>query len=255
MIRRLDRDELLALVDRRSGAVRAYLEWAREHDDEEESYRLGAQPDIPAAAEAAGMFPEQWWGLVVYTCFGAVRGTEVVAPRFQRPLPPPEAEAVLDGIDFPPRSLGGHRTRPGFRGAKRALVSACADHELLHDVLHSRDDFDTRYRRLREARMPEWGRTTCFDLLLRAGALGVGGRRYAPEYAYFGDSTGPKAGFRQVFGVELADTASLDWAEALLRAWTEEWDAVAKRVGVAWEKPPLEPCDQENFLCIYHEGR
>ena len=46
-----------------------------------------------------------------------------------------------------------------------------------------------------------------------------------------------------------------DWAEALLRAWTEEWDAVAKRVGVAWEKPPLEPCDQENFLCIYHEGR
>src|SRR5207237_1164231 len=109
-----------------------------------------ADPDIPAAAEPAAMFPEQWWGLVVFTCFGAVRGTEVVAPRFQQPQPPPEAEAVLDGIDFPPRSLGGHRTRPGFRGAKRALVSACADHELLHDVLHSRDDFDTRYRRLRE---------------------------------------------------------------------------------------------------------
>jgi hypothetical protein len=245
------RDELLALVDRRADAVRAYLEWAREHDE----HRLEARPDIPAAAEAARMFPKPWWGLVVFTCFGALRGAEVVAPRFQRPLPPPEAEAVLAGIDFPPRSLGEHRTRPGFRGAKRALVSACADHGLFREVLHSRDDFDTRFRRLCEARMPEWGCMTCFDLLLRAGALGVGGRRYGPEYAYFGDSTGPKAGFREVWGVELRDAESVAWAEALLRAWAEEWDEVARRVGVEWAEAPLQPCDQENFLCIYHEER
>ena len=45
------------------------------------------------------------------------------------------------------------------------------------------------------------------------------------------------------------------WAEALLRTWTEVWEVVAERVGVSWEKPPLEPRDQENFLCIYQERR
>ena len=51
----------------------------------------------------------------------------------------------------------------------------------------------------------------------------------------------------------LNDDAAADWGERLLRTWTDHWQAVADRVGVEWDKPPLEPCDQENFLCIYRE--
>ncbi len=167
----------------------------------------------------------------------------------------PDAESVLDRIGFPRGSIGHHRIQPAVKGAKQALISACADHKFFNDVLHGDADFDTRYRLLRGARIRQWGRTTSFDLLLRAGTLGIGDRRYQPEYAYLGGSTGPKAGFALVWGVLPNDNASVVWAEALLRAWTEGWQAVAKRVGVEWNGEPLEPCDQENFLCIYQEGR
>jgi hypothetical protein len=229
--------------------------WARANDNEESSFRMTARPDIGHAAEAVKPFPESWWGVVVFTCFGSVRGAKVVAPYFQRPLPPLEAEAMLLGIDFPRGSVGHHRIRPGVKGGKQALLSACADHELFHNVLHTGEDFDTRYSRLREAHVRQWGRTTSFDLLLRTGALGIGGQHYKPEYAYLGGSTGPRAGFTRVWGVSSDADTALVWAEALLRAWTEEWDAVSERVGVEWQKPPLEPCDQENFLCIYQERR
>jgi hypothetical protein len=251
----LTRDEFLALVDQRAEAVRAYLDWARANDNERWSFRMRERPDIPDADEAAGLFPERWWGLVVFTCFGSTLGAQTVAPYFQQPLPPPEAEAALERIDFPRGSIGHHRIQPAHKGAKQALVAACADHELLYDVLHSGEDFDTRYRRLRAARMRQWGRTTSFDLLLRAGVLGIGGQHHQPDYAYLGGSTGPKAGFTRVWGATLNDDAAVEWAETLLRTWTHEWQTVAERVGAEWEKPPLEPCDQENFLCIYQERR
>jgi hypothetical protein len=34
-----------------------------------------------------------------------------------------------------------------------------------------------------------------------------------------------------------------------------ELGAVAARVAVEWDKPPIEPRDQENFLYIYQERR
>ncbi len=252
---RLERAELFAFVDERADAVRDYLLWARENDNEQRSFRMTARPDIAEAAAAAEEFAERWWGVVVFTCFGSVRGAKVTAPYFQHPLPPPEAEATLDGIDFPRGSVGHHRIQPAVKGGKEALVSACANYELIHNVLHSGEGFDTRYCRLREAHLRQWGRTTSFDLLLRTGTLGIGGQHYKPEYAYLGGSTGPKTGFARVWGVSPNDAAAVARAEALLRAWTEEWEAVAERVGVEWEKPPLEPCDQENFLCIYQERR
>jgi len=250
----IERDELFALVDDRADAVREYLLWARENDNEQRSFRMTARPDIAEAATVAEEFADRWWGVVVFTCFGSVRGAKVAAPYFQRPLPPREAKATLDGIDFPRGSVGGHRIQPAVKGGKEALVSACANYELFHNLVHSGESFDTRYCRLREAHARQWGRTTSFDLLLRTGTLGIGWQHYKPEYAYLVDSTGPKTGFARVWGVS-PNAATAAWAEALLRAWTEDWEAVAERVGVEWEKPPLDPCDQENFLCVYQERR
>lgn len=247
--------ELLERVDERFDAVREYLVWARDNDNEQWSFRMTERPDIARAAETINLFPEDWWGVVVYSCFDSTVGAATAAPHFQEPLPPEHAEEILSGLEFPRGSVGGHRIQPAVKGAKQALVAACADHERLADMLHSGEDFDTRYRRLRAARIRQWGRTTSFDLLLRAGTLGIGGQHYKPEYAYFGGSTGPKAGFARVWGVALNDDVAVDWAERLLRTWTENWGAVADRVGVEWDNPPLEPCDQENFLCIYQERR
>lgn len=182
MAPRVTRQELLALVDERKGEVSSFLEWARgveqraiESNRPGWSLRLANRPDIGAAAKAAALFPEQWWGVVVFTAFGSTLGAVTVAPEFQRPLPPEEARAVLDRVSFARGSVGHHRIQPAVKGAKKALVAACADHELFYEVLHSDEDFETRYWRLRNARCEQWGRTTCFDLLLRAGALGLGG--------------------------------------------------------------------------------
>jgi hypothetical protein len=252
---RLSRDELLARVDERTEAVRAYLLWARDNDNDQWTFRMHARPDIARAAAAAKLFPDDWWGVVVYSCFDSTTGASTAAPHFQEPLAPEHAEVVLNGLDFPHGSVGGHRTQPAVKGANQALVAACANVELFRNVLHSGDDFDTRYRTLRSRGIRQWGRTTCFDLLLRAGALGIGGQRYKPEFAYLGGSTGPKSGFARVWDMTPSDDASVAWAERLLRAWAEDWQLVANRVGVEWDKPPLEPCDQENFLCIYQERR
>jgi hypothetical protein len=248
-------EDLLDVVGRRRESVRDYLEWAKANDNQQWTFRMSARPDIKRAAEAAELYPDDWWGVVVYSCFDSITGATAVAPHLPEPLPPPEAAAVLETIGFPRGSVGGHRIQPAVKGAKRALVAACADHELFFDFLHCDDDFDTRYLSLRSAKLPQWGRTTSFDLFLRAGEIGIGGRRYKPEYAYLGGSTGPKSGFARVFGESLTTDSRVAWAESLLWHWEEEWDAVAAKVGVQWDKPPLEPCDQENFLCIYQERR
>jgi hypothetical protein len=258
---RISREDLFSLVDRRREAMRLYLQWAlaSERQAQEEnmpqwSMRMENRIDIHDAAEAAEMFPEPWWGLVVFTCFGSRRGSEAAAAHFQHALPPTEADAILRRISFPRGSVGHHRIQSTLKGAKQALVSACAFDSFFEEVLHSDDDFDARYQRLRAARMRQWGRTTCFDLLLRAGVLRIGGTPVLPEYAYFGGSTGPRKGFTAVFGVPLTN-ANAAWAEQILRAWLDDWAEVAERVGVNWPGDPLHPRDQENFLCIYQEGR
>lgn len=255
----LSRSELFALADVRRQPVRRYLWWALENERfatrsgrADLSLRMECRSDIRDAAEAAALFPEQWWGIVVFTCFGSKLGAETVAPSFQRPRDAASAETALETIEFPRGSVGHHRIQATLKGAKQALVAACECHALFHGVLHSPDDFDARYRTLRDARVRQWGRTTCFDLLLRAGALGVGGRTCLPELAYLAGSAGPRKGFAAVFGVD-PDSATAPWAEAMLRSWAENWGAVAERVGVQWDGPPLYPRDQENFLCVYQE--
>lgn len=245
------REGLFARLRDRAKPVHQYLLWASEHDTERCSYRMARREDIGEAAESADWFPQAWWGVVVYTCFHSLTGVRSVSRDFQRPLDPVTADAVLRGIDFRKGSLGSHRAQRGFKGAKNALVSACANAKFLDDVLHSAEDFDTRYQRLRSAQLSDWGGTTAFDLLVRAGALGVGGQHFEPQRAYLADSTGPRSGFELVWG-DLPDAKEgAEWAEALLRAWRENWSDVAQYVGVEWENQPLQPCDQENFLCIY----
>jgi hypothetical protein len=261
MAPRVSRGELLALVDERKAEVSSFLEWARsveqraiESGRPDWSLRLANRPDIGEAAKAAALFPEQWWGVVVFTAFGSTLGAATVAPEIHRPLPPEEARAVLDSVTFPRGSVGHHRIQPGVKGAKKALTAACADHELFYEVLHSHEDFETRYWCLRNARCEQWGRTTCFDLLLRAGALGVGRRKYAPQIAYLSGSTGPKSGFKKIWGLEIT-TENADWGEALLWAWTEHWADIADRVGVDWKDEPYTSGDFENALCIWQERR
>jgi hypothetical protein len=255
----ITRSELLALATKRRQPVRRYLRWALENERlavrdgrAYSSLRMECRSDIRDAGEAAELFAEQWWGVVVFTCFGSKLGAETVAPRFQCPRDPASAEAELADIAFPRGSVGHHRIQSTLKGAKQALVAACDQHALFRSVLHSTDDFDARYRRLREARVRQWGRTTCFDLLLRAGALGVGGKRRLPDLAYLAGSTGPRKGFTDVFGVD-PDQRNAPWAEAVLSAWADHWDAVAERVGIEWGGKPLYPRDQENFLCVYQE--
>jgi hypothetical protein len=48
--------------------VRDYLLWARQNDTDERSFRMAARGDIRDAAQAADQFPEDWWGVVVFTC-------------------------------------------------------------------------------------------------------------------------------------------------------------------------------------------
>jgi hypothetical protein len=255
----VSRSKLLAVAAARRQPLSRYLRWAMENErlaardgQANSSLRMECRSDIRDAVEAAQLFPEQWWGVVVFTCFGSKLGAEIVAPSFQHPRDAVSAEAVLDEYTFPRGSVGHHRIQATLRGAKQALVAACDHHALFKSVLHGTDDFDGRYRRLREAGVRQWGRTTCFDLLLRAGALGVGDRRCLPELAYLAGSTGPSKGFAAVFGVT-PDRRHVAWAEAMLRAWAEHWDAVAECVGVEWVGEPLYPRDQENFLCVYQE--
>jgi hypothetical protein len=159
-----NRDQLFEIVERRREALHNYLEWAKANDNEQWTFRMSARPDIRRAAEATALFPDDWWGVVVYSCFDSATGLKAVVPHFQRPLPPPEAEAILASVDFPRGSVGGHRIQPTVKGARQALVAACADYELFRELLYSGDDFDTRYLRLRGARLRQWGgrpRSTC----------------------------------------------------------------------------------------------
>jgi len=113
--------------------------------------------------------------------------------------------------------------------------------------------FDDRYEALRRLRAKQWGRTTCFDLLVRTGQLGIGGAgKYDPDRAYLADSTGPRKGFGLIWGIEVT-RSNADGCEALLHGWTKRWHRIAGRVGVAWQGDPYGPGDFESALCVFQE--
>lgn len=257
----VSKTELFGLVNDRRNEVRAFLEFALNSEREARltgeawrSLRLANRPDIKRARTAAEWFPETWWGVVVYTCFDSLVGTEDVREPFQQPLPDVEAWEAVEKILFRRGAVRGHRIRPGVGGAKKALVAASEHDDFFRRVLHAEDlSFEERYEQIRAARLPQWGRTTTFDLLFRSGALALGGVSYTPTTAQLAGSTGPQRGFTKIWGVTFSQN-TFEWGEALLRAWTAHWNGVAEKVAIVWDEGPAYSAgDFENALCIWQE--
>jgi hypothetical protein len=213
-------------------------------------YVSSQRPDIDDARGAARLYPDPWWGIVVFTCFGSLKSANAVRDVLRVPVEAEVARELLGTVRFSPPTVGHHRIQQGLTGAKKALIAACERSDFLRDLLHRASDFDEPYARLRSARLARWGRTTCFDLLLRTGALGVGGHYYEPEIAYLAGSTGPRAGFLEVWGRSVTEETA-PWAEGLLQAWHRHWNDVVEHVRAGWSGPPYTPGDLENALCIY----
>lgn len=250
-----DEEAWFELVRSRQGPVAQFLRWAAacEAGAPETSMRLENRDDIVRCGETLPLFEEEWWGVVVYSCFDSTTGTSVAASRFREPLLSVEAKRALAELEFPPRSVQHHRAQSTLSGARRSLISACENAADIRDVMFDRDlGFDERFMDLMKVNVSWWGRTTCFDALLRSGALAVTGTPYRPEKAYLRGSQGPAAGFERIWGTHVTG-ANADLCEALLRRWTETWSEVAEVVSVSWEGWPYDSADFENALCVFQE--
>jgi hypothetical protein len=245
-------EDWINLVGARRHQIAGFLSWVAEREAVD-SMRLSNRGDIRRVQGILDAFADDWWAAVVYSCFDSQTGALAVADAFQRPVSPKEAAGLLSSIELPPGAVQHHRTQPGHTGAKTALISACACAHDFERILREGRAFHDRYEALRGLRAKQWGRTTCFDLLVRTGQLGIGdGNRYEPDRAYLADSTGPRNGFRMIWGIQVT-RANADGCEALLRGWTTRWNRIADQVGVTWYGEPYGPGDFENALCIFQE--
>lgn len=243
------------LVETRQERLRRFLRWAAacEAGTREMSLRLENRDDIVRCREVVDMFDEPWWAVVVYSCFDSTTGTRVAAPHFRTPMSRVDAERALAGLDFPRGSVQHHRAQSTLTGARRSLASACdkAD-DIEHVLCQTGVSFDERFAQLMKLDVSWWGRTTCFDVLMRAGALAVSGQTYRPVKAYLRGSQGPSAGFERLWGVRVT-ASNADLCEELLRRWTQRWDEVAAAVSLGWEGQPYDSADFENALCVFQE--
>jgi hypothetical protein len=240
-------------VEERRDSLAGFLSWAAVCEGETGSRRFENRTDLARVSHVVDQFDEQWWAVVVYSCFDSEEGTRAVLPQFRRPRSVQDAERIIERIEFPKGSVKHHRRRAGLTGAKTALLSACASQHRLHDLLHGESTFEARYEALRGLRAPQWGRTTCFDLLARACLLRIGGRTYRPTTAQLAGSTGPRRGFEAVWGIRVTKVNAVD-CEELLRWWTVNWNKVCELAGVSWRWRPFDPADLENYLCIFNES-
>lgn len=246
--------KLLALVERRHAAVREFLTWAIQREAAGRSLRLAARPDLKEAAKALEAYAEGWWGLVVFTCFDTAEAATAVARFMPRPVRPELTRSILDRIPDRDLPIGPHRAKGRVEGARRALVSACQCGEAFHAILRTNSTFDQRYRLLRNLPTTQWGHLACFDLLVRAGHLGVYGHRYAPEHAYLAESDRPKRGFEALWGVRVGPANAAE-SEELLKQWTRSWALVSDAVGVEWPGAPYTPADIGNALGSFQQRR
>ncbi len=253
--RRLADADWDALLTARRALVTDFLLWAKERERTPgRSMRLRNREDLTRVRQVLPLFGEPWWAAVVYSCFDSVRGTQAVADAFKEPLPPGQAAAILSGLVLPRGAVQHHRTQPGHRGAKIALISACGHAGGIQSILHEPGGFHQRFERLLALPLPWWARTTCYDLLVRTGMLGIGGQRYQPDRAYLADSTGPSKGFARVWGVQV-NGGNAEHCEQILREWSRRWAETCARLDISWEGAPYSAGDFENALCIYQERR
>jgi hypothetical protein len=240
------------VVHARRRQIARFMSWAAERETVD-SMRLSKRKDIRRVQQILDAFSEPWWAVVVYSCFDSETGTRAVASHFQGPVSADKARRLLARIDLPAGAVQHHRTQPGHKGAVIALISACTRADDFERILHEGSAFHDRYEAIRKLQAKQWGRTTCYDLLIRAGQLGIGSAtRYEPNRAYLADSTAPREGFHLIWGVEVT-RSNADECEATLRGWTDRWHDIAGQVGVTWNGEPYQPGDFENALCIFQE--
>jgi hypothetical protein len=251
--RRLADADWEALIAACRAPVTDFLLWAKQRERTPgRSMRLENREDLARVGQVLPLFGEPWWAAVVYSCFDSVRGTRAVADAFKEPLPPARAAAILAELVLPRGAIQHHRTQPGHRGARIALISACRHARELRLILHGPGGFHERFEELLALPLEWWGRTTCYDLLVRTGMLGVGDQRYQPDRAYLAGSTGPGNGFARVWGVQVS-RGNAEQCEQLLREWSRRWEETCARLEVAWEGAPYLAGDFENALCVYQE--
>jgi hypothetical protein len=242
-----------ALLTARRGPVTDFLLWAEERERSPvRSMRLENREDLIRVRQILPLFGEPWWAAVVYSCFDSVRGTQAVAHAFKEPVPADQAAAILSELVLPRGAVQHHRTQPGHARAKIALISACSHAREIRLILQEPGGFHERFEELLALPLDWWGRTTCYDLLVRTGMLGIRGQRYQPDRAYLAGSTGPGKGFALVWGVPV-NRGNAEHCEQILREWSRRWFDTCARLGVAWEGGPYRAGDFENALCIYQE--
>lgn len=243
------------LIVNRLPHLREFLGWAatREAGGEGASLRLENRDDLRRCREVLPLFAEPWWGIAVYSCFDSVTGASVAARVLPQPTSPDAADARLLDLRFPSGSVQHHRAQVTLTRSKRSLVALCEKAgSVSRHLLDQGLSFDNRFTGLMRTKVFAWGRTTCFDVVLRAGVLGVAGNVYRPEKAYLLGSTGPGAGFAHVWGTDVT-TRNADHCEALIRRWSAHWDEVAGMAGVAWVGASYDSGDLENALCVFNE--
>lgn len=241
-----------SVVQVRRRPIARFLAWAAERETAD-SMRLANRSDIPRVRRITDAFGQPWWAAVVYSCFDSEVGALAVADAFHDPVSAEDAARLVSGIELPTGAVRGHRTQPAHKGAKVALLSACARARDFETILKTGSAFHDRYLALRGLQAPQWGRTTCYDLLVRTGQLKIGSvSSYEPDRAYLADSTGPRKGFHLIWGIEVT-RSNADECEAMLRAWSVRWQWVADQVGVTWAGEPYTSGDFENALCIFQE--
>jgi hypothetical protein len=241
-----------ALLAARRAAVTDFLLWAKAREGiPGRSMRLENREDLARVRQVRPLFSEPWWAAVVYSCFDSVRATQAVAYAFKEPVPADQAAAILSELVLPRGAVQHHRTQPGHARAKIALISACSHAREIRLILQEPGGFHERFEELL-APLDWWGRTTCYDLLVRTGMLGIGGQRYQPDRAYLASSTGPGKGFALVWGVPV-NRGNAEHCEQILREWIRRWVETCDRLGVSWEGAPYQAGDFENALCIYQE--
>lgn len=243
-------EALHRLIEKRSGPLGQFLRWAAacETGGATTSLRLEHREDVDRCRTVLPLFHEPWWGVVVYSCFDSLLGTQAVDSYFWQPIPTTKAKEALSRLSL---SVQGHRIQSGVRGAKLSLISACEKAQAIRSIMFTPSGtFEDRFAELMGLSISWWGRTTCYDALLRAGALSVTGQRYRPQSAHLLGSSGPSAGFAQLWGVKVTRSTA-DACERILKRWSEKWNYVATTLGVSWTGPAYDSGDFENALCIF----